>query len=108
MDLREHVVNDMVLDYTVEDVAADEAEFSVHGGSSTLDESPFLGFVVGSLWVSVVKVSDGNCNVSILEYFEINTQSSYRSSGSSTSKAVRMPAKQSSLLRSLKPNTTQT
>lgn len=61
----------MVLDDTVEDVAADEAELSIDGGSSALDKSPFLGFVVRGLRVSVVEISDGNCNGSVSELREV-------------------------------------
>lgn len=60
--LREHVVNNVVLDNAVEDVATNEAKLAVDGGSSALNESPFLGLVVRGLRVSVVEVRDGNCN----------------------------------------------
>ena len=54
-------MNHVILNDTVEDVATDEAEVTINGGSCALDESPVLGFVVRGLGVSVVKVSDGNC-----------------------------------------------
>lgn len=61
-DLREHVVNNVVLDNTVEDVTADEAELTIDGRSSALDKSPVLGFVVGRILMGVVKVCNSNCN----------------------------------------------
>jgi hypothetical protein len=94
----------VVLDDAVEDVAADEAKLSVNGGSSTLDKSPLVGFVVGGLRVSVVEVRDGNCDSLVTGLREARRGSSYRSSGSSTNRADRMPAELSSLPRSLKPS----
>lgn len=61
LDLREHVVDNVVLNDAVENVTADEAKVTVHGGGSTLDKSPLVGLVVRGLWVGVVKVGDGNC-----------------------------------------------
>lgn len=55
-------MDDVVLDDAVEDVATDETEIAVDGGSRSLDESPVLGLVVRCLRVSVVEISDGNCN----------------------------------------------
>lgn len=50
------MVNDVVLDDSVEDVAANEAEFTVNGGKRTLDKSPLVGLVVRSILVGVVQV----------------------------------------------------
>jgi hypothetical protein len=59
-DLREKVVNNVVLNNAVEEVAADKAKLAVNSGQSTLDKGPVLGIIVRHLHVSVVKVSDGN------------------------------------------------
>jgi hypothetical protein len=59
-NLREHVVNNVVLDNAVEDVATDETKFAVNSGSSSLDEGPVLGFVVRCVRVSVVEICDGD------------------------------------------------
>lgn len=59
-NLREHVVDDVVLNDAVKDVAADEAEFTVDGRGSALDESPVLGLVVRRLRVGVMEVCDGD------------------------------------------------
>lgn len=59
-NLREHVVDDVVFDDTVEDVAADEAKVAVDGGSSSLDESPLVGLVVHSLGMGMVQVGDSH------------------------------------------------
>jgi hypothetical protein len=50
------VVHDVVLDDSVEDVAADEAEFTINGGKRALDESPLVGLVMRSILVGVVQV----------------------------------------------------
>ena len=62
MDLREHVVDHVIFNDTVKDVATDEAKVAIDSASSTLDESPFFGLVMRSLWVGVVKVCDSNCS----------------------------------------------
>lgn len=54
----EHVVNDVVFDDAVEDVAANESEFAVDGRKSTLLESPCTLVIVRSVGVSVVKICD--------------------------------------------------
>lgn len=59
-DAWEHVVDDVVLNDTVEDVATNEAKVAVDCGSSALDESPVVGLVVRRLLVCVVKVGDGD------------------------------------------------
>lgn len=53
-------MNDVVLDNAVEDVTANEAEFTVNGGHGALDESPVLGIVVSRILVGVVQIGDGN------------------------------------------------
>ena len=60
MDLREQVVNDVLLNDTVENVLANETELAVNSGESTLDVGPALGGVVRKLGVVVVEVGDGN------------------------------------------------
>jgi hypothetical protein len=62
MNLREHVVHNVVLDDAMEHVAADEAKVTVDGGGSALDESPILGLVMRGLLVGVVKIGDSNYN----------------------------------------------
>jgi hypothetical protein len=54
------VVNDVVLDDAVENVAADETEVTVDSGCCALEEGPFVGFVVGSLRVSVMKIRNSD------------------------------------------------
>lgn len=61
INLREHVVNNVVLDDAVEDVATNEAKLAINSGKSTLDKRPGVRIVVRSLWVGVVQVGDGNC-----------------------------------------------
>lgn len=56
----EHVVDDVVLNDTVEDVATDEAKVAVNSGSSALDEGPVLSLVVRCVLVCVVKVGDSD------------------------------------------------
>lgn len=50
------MVNDVVLDDAVEDVAADEAEFTINGRKRALDKGPLVGLVVGRILVGVVQV----------------------------------------------------
>jgi hypothetical protein len=57
---RENVVNNVVLDNTMEDVATDKAEFTINGGKSALGISPVLSLVVRGFRVGVMKVSNGN------------------------------------------------
>lgn len=60
-NLREQVVNDVVVDNVVEEVLANEAEIAVDGGESALDEGPGVGVEVVDLLVGVVEVGDGDC-----------------------------------------------
>lgn len=75
MNLREHVVDDMVFNDTVEDVTTDETEFTVYRGSSSLDESPVLGLVMGRFRVCVVEICDGNCYRLVLLFPDQKTES---------------------------------
>lgn len=59
-NVREQVVNNVVLNDAVEQVAANETEFSVHGCEGALDKGPALSLIVRHLHVGVVQVSDGN------------------------------------------------
>lgn len=59
-NIREQVVNNVVLDDAVEQVATNEAKLSVHGCEGALDKGPVLSLVVRHLHVSVVEVSDGD------------------------------------------------
>lgn len=54
------MVNNVVLNDAVEQVAANKAEFSVHGCEGALDEGPVLGLIMRHLHVGVVQVSDGD------------------------------------------------
>ena len=60
------MMNNVVLDDAVEEMASSEAKVSVHGGQSALDEGPGLGIVVGDLHVGVVQIGDGNCSAARL------------------------------------------
>ena len=60
VNLREHVVHNVVLDDAMEHVAADEAEVTVDSGCCALEESPLVGFVVGSLRMGVMKIRNGD------------------------------------------------
>ena len=53
-------MNDVVLNDAMENVAADEAEITVDSGCGALEESPLVGFVVGSLRVSVMKIRNSD------------------------------------------------
>lgn len=57
-DPAEQVVNDMVVDDFVEEVAADEADAPVNGGKGTLGVGPGLGGVVGDSGVGVLQIGD--------------------------------------------------
>jgi hypothetical protein len=85
-------MNNVVLNDAMEDVAANEAKFTIDGRSGTLNESPVVGLVVRSILVGVVKVSDRNYNKSAREFSKVESWESYRSSGSSTGKAGHMQA----------------
>lgn len=60
-DAADIVVQDVGLNDTVEDVATDEAEVTVDGGSSAAGKVPHLGLVVGEGGVSVLQEGDGHC-----------------------------------------------
>lgn len=59
-DLREYVVDDVVISNVVHQMLATEAEIAVNGCSGTLQESPGLRFVLGDVGVGVVEVGDGD------------------------------------------------
>jgi hypothetical protein len=59
-DLREEVVNNVLLNDTVEEVLSDEAKLTVDSGESSLDVGPALSGVVRELGVVVVEVGNGN------------------------------------------------
>lgn len=54
------MVDNVLLNDTVEKVLANETELAVNSGESTLDVGPALSGVVRKLGVVVVEVSDGN------------------------------------------------
>jgi len=54
------MVHDMCVDDAVEEVAADPAKVSIHGGECPFDKGPVLGIKVMDLRVSVVEVGNGN------------------------------------------------
>lgn len=55
------VVEDVGLDDTVEDLAADEAELAVNGSGGATGEVPVLAGVVREGGVGVLEVGDGDC-----------------------------------------------
>lgn len=57
---RDVVVEDVGLDDTVEEVAANEAELTVDGRSGTSGEGPRIAAVVRKRGISVLEVSDGD------------------------------------------------
>ena len=93
-NLREHVVNNVVLNNAVEDVTANEAKIAVHSGGCTLDESPVVSLVVRSLGVSVVKVSNSDCGELVFSTLQLEERHAYQSSGSSRGKADHMREEQ--------------
>jgi len=60
-DLADVVVQDVGLDDAVEEVAADEAELAIDGGSAAADVVPLLSSVVGERGVGVLEEGDGDC-----------------------------------------------
>jgi len=54
------VVEDVGLNDSVEETAADEAEFTVDRSSCTTGKSPGLGVVVRKRWVGVLQVCDSD------------------------------------------------
>lgn len=59
-NIREQVVDNVVLDDAVEEVASDKTEFSVDRGQSTFDKCPAAGVKVRHLDVGVVQIRDGD------------------------------------------------
>lgn len=59
-NLGEKVVDDMVVNDLVEQVASNPAEAAVDSAKSTLDESPCVLIIVRHIGVGVVQVSDGH------------------------------------------------
>lgn len=62
-DSADVVVQDVRLDDTVQQVAADETEFTINGCGSALDKGPLLASVVGQSRVGVLEEGDGDCQV---------------------------------------------
>ena len=54
------VVEDVSLDNSVKNVATDETEFTIDGGSSSPSESPNLRSIVGEGRIGVLEVGDGH------------------------------------------------
>jgi hypothetical protein len=52
------VVNNVVLNDAVEEVAADETKLAVNGGNGALDKGPVLSIIVRHILVGVVEVGD--------------------------------------------------
>lgn len=59
-DGRDEVVQHVGLDDTVHEIAADEAEFAVNGGSRATAEVPSVRLVVGKGGIGVLQVGDPN------------------------------------------------
>jgi hypothetical protein len=88
-NLREHVVDNVVLNDTVEDVASNEAKFTVNSRKRALDKRPVVGIVVSGLLMGVVQV--GNSNYSRISKWISGAPrlaKTYQSSGSSKGKEV--------------------
>lgn len=82
-DSADVVVQNMCLNDTVEELAANEAKFAVNGGSSTASEVPNLRLVVRESRVGVLKVGNGNCNYTLPQNCcEVGLKEAYRASGS--------------------------
>lgn len=62
-DRADIVVQDVGLNDTVKQVAADEAKLAIDRGSGTSDEVPFLGSIVRKRGVGVLKECNGNCGI---------------------------------------------
>jgi hypothetical protein len=60
LNLREQVVNDMLLNGTVENVLANKAELAVNSSESTLNVGPAFSGIMGELSVMVLEVSDSD------------------------------------------------
>lgn len=60
LHLREHVVNNVVLNDAVEDVATNETEFAIDSRGGALNEGPVLGLVVRRIRMSVMQIGDGD------------------------------------------------
>lgn len=54
------MVNNVVLNDAVEQVAANKAKLSVDSGQGALDKGPVLGLIVRHLHVGVVEIGDGD------------------------------------------------
>lgn len=61
LNVREQVVDNVVLDDAVEEVTPRETKLAVDCRESALDESPVLRIVMGNLHVGVMQICDGNC-----------------------------------------------
>lgn len=57
----EQVVDDMVIDDFVEEVAANEASCAIDSSQCALSVGPGLGSIVGNSGVGVLKIGDSNC-----------------------------------------------
>ena len=57
-NIREQVVDDVLVNDAVEEVLANKAKVTVDGGESTLDEGPALGVKVVDVGVVVMEVGD--------------------------------------------------
>ena len=58
---REYVVNNVIFDDTMEEMATDEAEISINSRQSTLLVGPGFVLVVWNLGMRVVEICDCNC-----------------------------------------------
>lgn len=63
-DRADIVVQDVGLNDTMEQVAADKTKLAIDRGGGTSDEVPLLGGVVRKRGVSVLKECNGNCGIS--------------------------------------------
>lgn len=86
-NIREQVVDDVLVNDAVEEVAADEAKVAVDGGEGALDVGPALGVKVGDVGVVVVEVGDGDWGVRVSCFFFGGAKKTYRASGEPTCRA---------------------
>lgn len=59
-NLGEQVMNDMIINDLVEEVASNEAESSVNSTKGTLDKGPRILIVMRDIRMSVVQIGNGN------------------------------------------------
>ena len=59
-DSREKMVDNVGIDDTMEQVAANEPEITVNCSKSTLDKGPGISLIVRQLWMSVMQIGNSD------------------------------------------------